>query len=93
MKSTIIPTNIAEEKDIPVPYCVFDGEMARQERHFKRLWIVIIMLIVFLVGSNIAWILYESQFSEIELSQEIESDMIERSAITVMGDVDYNGED
>ena len=31
------------------------------ERTIKRLWITVILLIILLVGSNIAWIIYESQ--------------------------------
>ena len=45
-----------------IPYVVHESDMARMERQIKRLWIVLIMTIVFLVGSNAAWIWYESQF-------------------------------
>lgn len=38
--------------------------MARQERTIKRLWIALILVIVLLVGSNCAWLWYESQFSD-----------------------------
>lgn len=39
-----------------------------------RLWIIIILLIVLLFGTNAAWIYYESQFETIEMSQEVEQD-------------------
>lgn len=55
-----------------VPYIVFEGEMARNERHIKRLWILVIILAVMLVGTNIGWIVYESQFEDIVVTQENE---------------------
>lgn len=36
------------------------------ERTIKRLWIIIILLIVLLFGSNAAWIYYESQFETVQ---------------------------
>ena len=39
------------------------------ERTIKRLWIVILLLIVLLVGSNIAWIYYESQWQVVETTE------------------------
>ena len=68
---------MSEVKD--VPYIVHEGDMARMERANKRLWIVIITLIVLCVGSNIAWICYESQFEEVstttsEVTQEVEQE-------------------
>lgn len=53
-----------------VPYIVHESAMARAERAAKRLWIVIILLIVLLVGSNCAWLWYESQFEEIIVTQK-----------------------
>lgn len=44
------------------------------ERTIKRLWIIIILLVVLLFGTNAAWIVYESQFETIEMSQEVEQD-------------------
>lgn len=39
--------------------------MARMERTVKRLWITIILLIALLVGSNGAWLWYESQYEQV----------------------------
>lgn len=55
-----------------IPYYVHESDMARMERQIKRLWIVLIMTIVFLVGSNAAWIYYESQFVD-EVTETIET--------------------
>lgn len=53
-----------------VPYIVFEGELARTERHIKRLWIALIFAIVALLGSNLAWLYYESQFETISYTQD-----------------------
>lgn len=42
-----------------------EAEAARWERANKRLWIVILVLIILLAGSNGAWIWYESQFEDV----------------------------
>lgn len=41
------------------------------ERTIKRLWIVIILLIVLLVGSNCAWLYYEAQFTGEVITQDV----------------------
>ena len=48
-----------------VPYIVHESSMARSERTVKRLWATIILLILLLVGSNAAWLFYESQFEDV----------------------------
>lgn len=60
--------NCNSEKTSPeaVPYIVHESAMARAERGAKRLWVAIILLIVLLVGSNGAWLWYESQFETVE---------------------------
>ena len=57
-----------------IPYFAHESEMARMERQIKRLWIVLIMTIVFLVASNAAWIYYESQMDEITITAEQTAD-------------------
>lgn len=42
----------------------YDSDMARHERNFKRLWILAIILIISLVGSNAGWMIYESQYAD-----------------------------
>lgn len=53
-----------------VPYIVHESDMSRLERQLKRLWIVILVLIFLLVGSNCAWLWYESQFETVETVEE-----------------------
>ena len=45
-----------------IPYFAFEGEMARSERHIKRLWIAIIVLAIVTVITNVMWIWYISQY-------------------------------
>lgn len=47
-----------------VPYIVHEGDMARLERANRRLWILSIMLVCLLVGTNAGWVWYESQFQD-----------------------------
>lgn len=60
------------------------------ERTIKRLWVIIILLIVLLFGTNAAWIVYESQFETIEMSQEVEQDAEDNGTNTFIGG-DYYG--
>ena len=57
-----------------VPYIVHESSMARMERQIKRLWIIVLLLIVMLVSTNGAWIWHESQFSDIVTTIEAEQD-------------------
>ena len=56
-----------------VPYIVHEGMMARQERAIKRLWIALLLVIALLFASNLAWIIYESQFEDITVEQDVET--------------------
>ena len=55
-----------DKAPVSVPYVVHESSMARAERQAKRLIAIIILLIVLLVGSNIGWLVYESQFETVE---------------------------
>ena len=48
-----------------IPYFCHEGDMARAERTIKRLWILCILLIILLVGTNAAWIYYENSFEDV----------------------------
>ena len=49
-----------------VPYIVHEGAVARLERVIKRMWVLVIALIILLCASNAAWIWWESQCQTIE---------------------------
>lgn len=60
------PTDI----NVIVPYVVHEAEVSRQERQIKRMWVALIVLIVALFLTNMAWIGYESQFETISYEQD-----------------------
>lgn len=74
-----------------IPYFAHEGEMARMERVVKRLWITVVLLIVLLVGTNGAWLWYESQFERFETSIDAEQD---GDGVNIIGggDVNYGAE-
>ena len=56
-----------------VPYIAHESAVARLERVIKRMWVLVLLLIILLVASNGAWIWWESQFEEVRIEQENES--------------------
>ena len=62
------------------------------ERTIKRLWIVIILLIVLVVGTNVAWIYYENQFEEVVTTIEAQTDDGGAAIANADGSVTYYGE-
>ena len=57
-----------------VPYIVHEVAVARLERVIKRMWVLVLLLIILFVASNGAWIWWESQYQTIEtaITQENE---------------------
>lgn len=49
-----------------IPYIAFESATSRQERTIKRLWILCLVLIIALLGTNAGWIYYESQWQVVE---------------------------
>ena len=74
-----------------VPYIVHESSMARMERQIKRLWITVLVLIVMLVATNGAWILYESQMETIyqEVTQEADTGTNNFVGGDMIGETDY----
>ena len=74
-------------KDMPpVPFAAHEAALARSERNSKRMWIVILVLILALIGTNLAWIIYNSQFETIEENTVVEQE-------NSNGDNNYIGND
>ena len=48
-----------------VPYIVHEVAVARLERVIKRMWVLVLLLIILFVASNGAWIWWESQYQTI----------------------------
>ena len=63
-----------ENQNVNVPYVAHESAMARSERNSKRMWIVILVLIIALIGTNLAWIIYNSQFEAVEESTVVEQE-------------------
>ena len=57
-----------EEKMIP--YIAFESATSRQERTIKRVWILCIILIIALIGTNAGWLYWESQWEDVVITQE-----------------------
>lgn len=75
-----------ENQNVNVPYVAHESAMARSERNSKRMWIVILVLILALIGTNLAWIIYNSQFEAVEESTVVEQE-------NSNGDNNYIGND
>ena len=72
-----------------VPYIAHESAVARLERVIKRMWVLVLSLIILLFASNAAWIWYESQFKENRIEQDNEIGY--NNFIGNDGDI-YNGE-
>ena len=89
-----ISKGAADFKDMPpVPFAAHEASLARSERHNKRLWIVILVLIVALLGTNLAWIIYENSFDDYAITQDVEQDADNGTNNFVGGDVYGEAED
>ena len=77
-----------------IPYIAFESATSRQERTIKRLWILCLVLIIALLGTNAGWIYWENQFEDVSVTQEVEATADGESDLnlnTVGGDY-YGGE-
>lgn len=88
MPATRIPT-MNDKDNSTIPFCVFEAMADRQSLTIKRLWIMCILLIILLVGTNAMWIWYESQWEYYE--QEVEQEIEAEGDFTVIGIGDYHG--
>jgi len=77
---------MTEEKTIP--YIVHESEVARLERVIKRLWILCIIIFICLIGTNAAWIWWESQWEDMTISQDVDTGTGD-AVVTGTGDINY----
>jgi hypothetical protein len=79
-----------DHKDIS--FVVFESICSRFERTIKRLWILTVILVVLLVGTNCAWLWYESQFETVETTTEetYTSDAADGGVAIANGDGEVN---
>lgn len=76
--------------EAPVPYTVYETAQARNEKREKRYIAIILVLIVLLVGTNAAWLWYESQFETVTTT--IEAEQGDGINIVGGGDINYGAE-
>lgn len=84
-----------DDKNETISKYYFESITTKLERTIERLWILCIILIVLLVGSNAAWMYYENLYEDTVITQEIQQDSGEGGTNTYKGNVvggDYNGE-
>ena len=60
--------------DKVVDYLVYEQSQVRSDRTNRRLWILCIILIVSLLGTNAGWLYYENQFEDISTTIQAEQD-------------------
>ena len=48
---------------------ILESTIAPLERTIKRLWVLVILLIIICLGTNVGWWIYESQYQYVEASQ------------------------
>lgn len=93
--AVLLPTRYyitgGEKMDKTIPYFAHEGIVARMERANRRLWILCIVLILLLAGTNGAWVYYESQFTDETLTVTQDVDSGDGDAIVNDG-VHINGE-
>ena len=83
-----------ESRKTSIPYVAYESAMARSDQNSKRMWIVILVLILALIGTNLAWIVYEAQFDVVEettITQENENGY--NNYIGNDGDINYGETD
>lgn len=51
-----------ENKQTDIIVRAYETAAARDERKYKRLWIVLIITIILLAATNVAWLVYISQY-------------------------------
>lgn len=72
-----------EEKTIP--YYAYDALSMITNKTIRRLWILCIILVVLLVGSNVGWLVYEAQFEDVVTSVEQEAEWDSESEVIMNG--------
>ena len=88
--------NSCNTNDMAVmPIAQHEKDQNRLMSIIKRLIAVIVILIVLLVGSNVAWLVYENSFEEVVTTEEMIIDAQqdgEGTNIVGGGDVNYGAE-
>ena len=81
-----------EEKMATIPYFAHEGDMNRLERANKRMFILVLVLIIALIGSNAGWIYFESQFEDVVTTVTQDLDSGDGGDAIIYDGVHINGE-
>lgn len=82
--------NSCKPNEAAIPYVVYEANEVRHEHREKRYVWLIAILIFLLVGTNIGWLIYESQFEVVQdttITQENEDGY--NNYIGNDGDINY----
>ena len=83
---------------LSVPYIVYEGELARQERHIKRLLVILAIMLALFTISNLAWLYVWNQYEYIDESETTTTTTIDAQqdgeGVNIVGgeDVNYGSE-
>ena len=69
-----------------------EANAARLERTIVRLWILLIIMLFMLIGTNFAWFYYESQFEDVSTTVTQELDATDGGNAMINDGVHINGE-
>lgn len=83
---------MTDKEILTVPYVVYEGEMARQERMVKRLFTALIISVLIIFASNACWIWLLNQYDYVDEAVDIENEDGNANYIGNDGDI-YNGID
>ena len=72
-KTQIYDTLSEEQKTVQIPYYLHEGEMTRLERLNKRWFISFLIVLAMLFITNAGWIIYESQYQAVTVSQAVDT--------------------
>jgi len=78
-----------------VPYAIYEQEQIRSNGIISKLWVIAIILIVALIATNLAWLIYEKQFEVVEetTTTSTSTEYIDVAQDNEEGDNNYIGRD
>ena len=74
-----------------VPYIVYEGEQARNERHIKRLVIALVVAVLLIFASNVVWLYAWLQFDYVG-EATVTKDVLVNAEDGVANYVGHNGD-
>lgn len=78
--------------DRVVTYFEHEENMVRMERSNRRVWVLCVILIISLLGTNAGWIYYESQWQYTQENTQIEAEQEGSINIIGGGNISYGSE-